>query len=95
MCSDLVLVVGENTTALGKHLIEFIQRVEIFIDDGLVRQRPQAFGGLDLWRIRRQEHQFNALRNHQIRGDVPARAVEHQDDVLVGPPRRRTTPGAR
>ena len=40
MCSNLVLIVGENTTALGKNLIEFIQRVEIFIDDGFVRQRP-------------------------------------------------------
>jgi hypothetical protein len=36
-----------------------------------------------LWRVRWQEHQFNALRNFQILGDMPARAVEHQDDVLV------------
>ena len=36
-------------------------------------------------RVRGQEHQFNAFRNFQIRGDMPARAVEHQDDVLVGP----------
>ena len=32
---------------------EFLQGFEVFIDDRLVRQRPQAFGGLDLWRIRR------------------------------------------
>ena len=84
MCFDLIRVVSENTATLGKNLIEFLQGLEVFIDDRLVRQRPQAFGGLDLWRIRRQEHQFNALWNHQIPGDVPARAVEHQDDVLVG-----------
>ena len=35
-------------------------------------------------RVRGQEHQFNAFRNFQILGDMPARAVEHQDDVLVG-----------
>ena len=40
MCSNLVLIVGENTTALGKNLIEFIEGLEVFIDDGLVRQRP-------------------------------------------------------
>src|SRR3954467_12347915 len=85
MCFDLIRVVSEDTAPLGKNLIELLQGLEVLIDDGLVGQRPQAFGGLDLWRIRRQEHQFNALRNHQIRGDVPARAVEHQDDVLVGP----------
>jgi hypothetical protein len=38
-----------------------------------------------LGRVRGQEHQFNAFRNFQILGDMPARAVEHQDDVLVGP----------
>jgi hypothetical protein len=84
MCFDLIRVVSEDTATLGKNLIEFLQGLEVLIDDGLVRQRPQAFGGLDLWRIRRQEHQFNALRNHQILGDVPACTVEYQDDVLVG-----------
>jgi len=84
MRSDLVLILGEDTATLGKNFIEFLQGLEVLIDDGLVGQRPQAFGGLDLWRIRRQEHQFNALRNLQIPGDVPARAVEHQDDALVG-----------
>ena len=40
VCFDLIRVVSEDTATLGKNLIEFIQRVEIFIDDGLVRQRP-------------------------------------------------------
>ena len=83
MCFDLIRVVSENAATLSKNLIEVLQGVEVFIDDGLVRQRPQAFGGLDLWRIRRQEHQFNPLRNHEIPGDVPARTIKHQDDVLV------------
>src|SRR3954471_15724241 len=84
VCFDLIGVVGEDTATLGKNLIEFLQSLEVFIDDRLVRQRPQAFGGLDLWRVRWQEHQFNAFRNHQILGDMPARAVEHQNDALVG-----------
>ena len=84
MCSDLVPIVDEDTATLGENFIEFLQGLEVLIDDGLVGQRPQAFGGLDLGRVRWQEHQFNALRNHQILGDMPARAVEHQDDVLVG-----------
>ena len=84
MCFDLIRVVSEDTATLGKNLIEFLQGLEVFIDDGLIRQRPQAFGGLDLWRVRWQEHQLNAFRNHQILGDMPARAVEHQNDALVG-----------
>ena len=84
VCFDLIGVVGEDTATLGKNLIELLQGLEVFIDDRLVGQRPQAFGGLDLWRVRGQEHQFNALRNLQILGDMPARAVEHHDDVPVG-----------
>ena len=83
VCFDLIRVVSEDTATLGKNSIEFLQGFEVFVDDGLIRQRPQAFGGLDLWRVRWQEHQFNAFRNLQIPGDMPARAVEHQDDVLV------------
>ena len=84
MRSDLVLIVGEDTATLGENFIEFLEGLEVLIDDGLVGQRPQAFGRLDLWRVRWQEHQFNALRNHQIPGDMPARTIKHQDDVLVG-----------
>jgi hypothetical protein len=40
MCFDLIGVVSEDTATLGKNLIEFLQGLEVFIDDGLVRQRP-------------------------------------------------------
>ena len=40
VCSNLIRVVGEDTATLGKNLIEFIQGLEVFVDDGLVRQRP-------------------------------------------------------
>ena len=40
VCSDLIRVVSEDTATLGKNLIEFLQSLEIFIDDRLVRQRP-------------------------------------------------------
>jgi hypothetical protein len=48
MRSDLIRIVGEDTAALSENLIEFIASLEVLIDDGLVRQRPQAFSGLDL-----------------------------------------------
>src|SRR3954467_10602492 len=42
MCFDLIRVVSENTATLGKNLIEFLQGLEVFIDDGLVRQKRSA-----------------------------------------------------
>jgi hypothetical protein len=40
MCSDLVPIVGEDTAPLGENFIEFLEGLEVFIDDGLVGQRP-------------------------------------------------------
>src|SRR3954468_12411882 len=42
MCFDLIRVVSENTAPLGKNLIEFLQGLEVFIDDGLVGQKRSA-----------------------------------------------------
>ena len=83
MCPDLVWVVGEDTAALGEDLIEVIEGFEVLIGKGLVRQWPQAFGGLDFGRIGRQEHQLHPVRDVQVLGDVPAGPVQDQDDVLV------------
>ena len=37
MCSDLVPIVGEDTATLGENFIEFLEGLEVLIDDGLVR----------------------------------------------------------
>src|SRR3954467_6766507 len=42
MCFDLIRVVSENTAPLGKNLIEFLQGLEVFIDDRLVGQKRSA-----------------------------------------------------
>jgi len=84
MSFDEIRLVGEHAAALAEHLIKVIKRVEIFIGNGLVRQRPQAFGGLDFRRICRQEHEFDAFGNLQGFGHMPAGLIEHEDDVLAG-----------
>ena len=38
--SDLILIVCKDTAPFSKNLIKFVQRLEVFIDDGLVGQRP-------------------------------------------------------
>ena len=42
MCPDLVRIVGEDTATLGQNFIEFVQSFEVFISDGLVRQKRSA-----------------------------------------------------
>ena len=38
--SDLILIVCKDTATFSENLIKFVQRLEVFIDDGLVGQRP-------------------------------------------------------
>ena len=38
--SDLILIVCKDTAPFSENLIKFVEGLEVFIDDGLVRQRP-------------------------------------------------------
>ena len=46
---------------------------------------PQVFGRLKLGRVRRQEHQVNALRHDEVLRCVPAGAVQDEHDALPRP----------
>ena len=62
----------------------FSRAGKLGVDDGLVGQRPQPFGGLELGGVGRQEEEDDTLGRFDLLGDVPAGVVEHQDDDLVG-----------
>jgi hypothetical protein len=51
MSFDEVWLVRQDAAALTENFVEVLQCLEVFIDNGLVRQRPQAFRRLDLRRI--------------------------------------------
>ena len=70
----------ETTAALGDDGVELGERGEVPIDDGLVDQRPEALGGLQLRTVGRQEDEPDAVRHGEPGLGVPAGIVEHQDD---------------
>jgi hypothetical protein len=75
MCFDLIWIVGKDAAALAQNLVEIIERLEVFIRDGLVGQRTQMFGRLDLRRIGRRN--INSIPSGTlILGDMPARPFE-------------------
>src|SRR3954452_9077423 len=45
MCFDLIRAVSETTATLGTYRIQVLQGVEVFIDNGLVRQRHRRSVG--------------------------------------------------
>ena len=55
----------------------------MFVDDGFVDEHPEAFGGLQLGTVRWQEDQFDAVRDCQAAGAVPAGIVEHDDGDAI------------
>src|SRR3954468_12201035 len=93
MCFDLIRVVSENTAPLGKNLIEFLQGLEVFIDDRLVRQRRSAgwicgeYGGRNI----------NSTPSGTTRSLATCQPAPSSTRMmcLSGRPRRRTTPAVR
>jgi hypothetical protein len=63
-------------------LIEGFEGFEVLVDDGFVDERPEAFGGLQLGTVGRQEDQ-GAVRDGQAAGAVPAGVVGHEDDDAI------------
>jgi hypothetical protein len=49
-----------------------------------MNEGPQALGGLELGRVRRKVKQVDPLGSFEVVGQVPARSVDDEDDVLVG-----------
>ena len=49
-----------------------------------VRQWPEVLSGLQLGGVGWQEEQMHMLRHTQPRTRMPARPIQHEDDLLVG-----------
>src|SRR5918912_2953199 len=75
----------EPAAALRLNVLQFVKRTEDPIGQRLVGERPQAFCGLKLRRMRWQKEQMQPFGNLEPCTLVPARLVEDQGDVFVGP----------
>jgi hypothetical protein len=77
---DVVSFVGEGGASLADDVVEFVDGRDMFVDDGLVDQRPQRFGWLQFWRVGRQEDQPHAVWDMEPRFAMPAGVVENEHD---------------
>ena len=71
----------EGVAAGSKGVFERGERGEMLVDQGIVGELPEVFGGLELRGIRRQVDQMNPLRDLHQRTDVIPRLIEHEDDA--------------
>ena len=80
----------QGVTAGGKGVFEGGERGELLVDQRVVGELPEMFGGLKLGGVRRQVDEMNPLRDLHQRTDVIPRLVEHEHDSPGG-----TAPTAR
>ena len=81
--TDGVGLVRELDAAFFDGMIEVLEGLEGAIGDGLVGERPEAFGGLQLGAVGRQVFDVDAAGNLELLGAVPAGVVDGEDDDAV------------
>ena len=80
---DGVAFVDEGGASFSDDVVEFVDRRDVFVDDGFINQRPQRFGWLQLGRIGRQEDQAHAFGHAQASFAMPTGVVENEHDGSI------------
>jgi hypothetical protein len=68
--------------ALRLDRLELFYVTKMAISQDLIGQRPQPLGGLQLRGVRGQKVQMDSCRRLYLRAHMPARTVEHEEDLF-------------
>jgi len=83
VCPWFEVIAIESATALGDGLLEIGEGLEVTVDQRLIQDGPQVFGGLKLGRVPGQVDEPDPIRNSQVRFGVPAGVVENEHDDAI------------
>ncbi len=75
----------QPAAAFHLDLFQRIKRSERAICERLIREWPQAFGRLQLWRIGWEKHEMDPLGNSELGAGVPPSPVQEQHHAFVWP----------
>ena len=76
-------IVDELSAAIGENGVDVGERFEATVCDGFVDERPQAFGGLQVWGVGRKKDQTQALGNREPGLAMPPGIVEGQNNAAL------------
>jgi hypothetical protein len=76
-------LVGKSHALLGNDRIQFFDRIDVLVDNGLIDKDPQRFCRLQFRRVGRQKNQPYAFRDIQSRLGMPAGIIENKHDGPV------------
>ena len=71
---------GERRASFSDDRVELLDRSDVFVDDGLVDERPQGLRRLQFRRVGRQKDQSHAIGHAQSRLAMPAGVVDDEHD---------------
>ena len=83
--TDEVRLPLEGQTALRLDFLQGGKVREADIGQGLVGERPEVFGGLQLRGVGRQREKMDAVGHLDLLAGVPSGAIQHQRDSFGGP----------
>jgi hypothetical protein len=75
---------AQGVTAGAHHALEVGEIGQHLVGDGLVDERPEPFGGLQLRRVGWEQDEIDAVRESQLGGAMPAGLVAHQHHPVIG-----------
>ena len=80
---DDIRLAGERRASLADDGVEFVDRFDVLVDDGLVDEGPQGLRRLQFRRVGREKDQPHAIRHAQTRLAMPARVIDDEHDGAV------------
>ena len=83
----------QGHTALDLLLLQILQGRKVAVGDGFVRQGPEMFRWLQLWRVRWKKQQMDSGGDLQLQARVPPSPIEYQQNLLVLACSHRTSKG--
>ena len=76
-------LVSKDAASLPEASFQLVDRVERFVGQGFIAQRPQVLGRLHLGRVGRLELEDDAVGDGEVGARVPAGAIQGQQDHLI------------
>ena len=73
----------EVPAALGLHRLQAGQILEASVRQGLVGERPEMLGRLQLGRVGGQDEEMEALGDLDLVAGMPAGSIQHQEDPFL------------
>ena len=93
--ADQIPALLQDGAALQLDVVEVLDVGKVAVEQRRVTELPEVLAGLHLRRVGGQDEQMDVLWHEQGVAGVPARSIEHEDDLLARSCPRRVRKGSQ